>query len=282
MATITQIFKSYIECVNEERWHDLPEVVSFPHKINKGVVDSPQVFADRFASIARLHLEVDATTADEKTQRLGATITVNVYALGNPESKTTEREQILVWAKDGKIYQVATLTEKEDPRGQGEDTEHDGSPQPDLIATYTAQTTPTDESKKLSRTELEDTYRAYIGCINTQAMTTELPRFCHAHVVHNARRLSLEDYGGLIQEAFTAVPDIVFGIDTVVPDERAQRIAVRLEFTGTPTGTMAGAEPTGKSVRFYEYVTYAFRDGKIDRVWSIVDWDSYRQQLSQT
>ena len=69
-------------------------------------------------------------------------------------------------------------------------------------------------------------------------------------------------------------------------------------------------------MRFYEYVTYAFRDGKIDRVWryvelqvftmvfytprqvgrdpcwceyyanglspSIVDWDSYRQQLKRT
>lgn len=245
MTTITQIFNSYIECLNEERWYDLPEFVSFPHRINKGTVASPQAFGDRFATLARLHLEVDAITADEKTQRLGATITVDIYPHDKTQTKTTEREQILVWAENGKICQVATLTEKEDPRRQGSEPDH--GPTSDLIATYAAETNPMEESKRLSRTELEDTYRAYIGCINAQTMVAELPRFCHPHVVHNARRLSLEEYRGLIQEAFTVVPDIVFGIDTVIPDERAQRVAVRLEFTGTPTGIMAGAEPTGNS-----------------------------------
>ncbi|KAI0527974.1 hypothetical protein F5B22DRAFT_13944 [Xylaria bambusicola] len=275
MGSTTQLFKSYIHCLNEGRWYDLPNFVSFPYKINDATIDSPEIFAE-YAILGRVQLDVDAITADEQTQRLGASLISNLYPHDKTKSKPTEFKQTFIWAADGKIYQVATLKDKEDLRRQRDEPGYVRTP--DLIATYTPQTS---GGRKLLRTELEDTYRAYIGCINAQTMATELPRFCHAHVVHNARRLSLEEYRGLMEEAFTAVPDIIFGIDTVVPDESAQRVAVRLEFTGTPTGAMKGAEPTGKSVRFYEYVTYAFQDGKIDRVWSIVDWESYRQQLRQ-
>ncbi|KAK5628001.1 hypothetical protein RRF57_003716 [Xylaria bambusicola] len=221
-----------------------------PCKINEATIDSPKILADDFAALGRLQLDVDAITADEQTQRLGALLIANVYPHDKTKTKLpTELKQSF---RDGPDY-VST---------------------PDLIATYTPET---NGGKKLSKTELEHTYRAYIGCINAQTMATELSRFCHAHVMHNAQWLIERSF----QEAFTAIPDIAFGIDTVVPDESAQRVAVRLEFTGTPTGTMKGAEPTGKSVRFYEYVTYAFQNGKIGRVWNIVDWESYRQQLRQ-
>ncbi|GAW25914.1 putative ester cyclase [Rosellinia necatrix] len=135
--------------------------------------------------------------------------------------------------------------------------------------------------RRLSTSELESTYRAYIGCINARTTATGLPRFCHGHVTHNATRLSLDGYRALIQQTLAAVPDIVFAVDILVADEVAQRVAARLRFSGTPTGELAGAKPTGRSVHFCEYVTYAFRDGKIDRVWSIVDWGTYRWQLAQ-
>ncbi|KAI2613326.1 polyketide cyclase SnoaL-like domain-containing protein [Hypoxylon sp. NC1633] len=109
-------------------------------------------------------------------------------------------------------------------------------------------------------------------------MAAELPRFCHPLVIHNTKALSTERYRLLIQEALRANPDISIGIHTVVADERAQRVAARLQFAGTPVGELAGAKPNGRGVAFCEHVTYLFQDGKIARVWSIIDWASYRAQ----
>ncbi|KAI0428056.1 hypothetical protein F5Y09DRAFT_314296 [Xylaria sp. FL1042] len=275
MASPASIFRSFIECLNEARWQDLTNFASFPLDFNEEDINAPEALADKFKAVGRGQLDIDAITVDEQTQRLGATLVVKLHLAEAATRDLTERRQIITWAENGKISKVATLVDDDDLQRQLSEPGYVSTP--DLIATYSPSTTRT----TLSTRELEDTYRAYISCINAQTMATDLPRFCHPHVIHNAKRLSLEEYRLLIQEAFTAVPDIVFGIDTVVADERAQRVAVRLEFTGTPTGKLAGAEPTGRSVRFYEYVTYAFRDGRIDRVWSIVDWKSYRQQLLQ-
>ncbi|KAI1419807.1 SnoaL-like polyketide cyclase-domain-containing protein [Xylaria sp. FL1777] len=279
MATIESTFRSYIECINEERWQDLPKFVSFPLDFNGEEIHAPEAFADKVAAAGYLQHEIDAVTVDEDAQRLGATLVAKLLpaeAATNKTSNLTARKQSMVWAKNGKIYKVATIVDDDDVQRQLSEPGYVSAP--DLIATYSPGAT---GKKTLSTRELEDIYRAYISCINAQTTATDLPRFCHPNVVHNTRRLPLDQYRLLMQDAFTAIPDIVFGIDTVVADERAQRVAVRLQFTGTPTGTFAGAEPTGRSVRFGEFVTYSFRDGKIDRVWSIVDWKTYRQQLQQ-
>ncbi|KAI1312074.1 SnoaL-like polyketide cyclase-domain-containing protein [Xylaria venustula] len=271
MTAIEQTFRSFVGCINEERWQDIPNFASFPLDCNGEHIRNPEALADKVKSAEHLKLDIDAVTADEQAQRLGATLVAKSHPTKPASDETkyrAEKRQSIIWVKNGKISKVATLVD------DGNDVQRQPG-YPDLIAGYT----PEAAQKTLSTRELEDTYRAYISCINAQTMATDLPRFCHPRVTHNAKRLSLEEYRLLIQEAFTAIPDIVFGIDTVVADERAQRVAVRLQFTGTPTGRISGAEPTGRNVRFSEFVTYAFRDGKIDRVWSIVDWKSYRQQL---
>ncbi|KAI1275079.1 SnoaL-like polyketide cyclase-domain-containing protein [Xylaria sp. FL0933] len=273
MATIASTFRSFIECINEERWQDLTNFASFPLDYNGEDIGAAEALADKFKAVGYGQLDIDAVTVDEQSQRLGATLVAKLHSVEGVTRDLTQQSQIIAWAENGKISKIATLVDHDDIQRQLSEPGYVSTP--DLISTYSPDSTRT----TLSRQELEDTYRAYIACINAQTMAADLPRFCHPHVTHNAKRLSLDKYRALIQEAFTAVPDIVFGVDTVVADEKAQRVAVRLEFTGTPTGKLSGAEPTGRSVRFYEYVTYAFRDGKIDRVWSIVDWKSYRQHL---
>ncbi|GAW11040.1 hypothetical protein ANO14919_003790 [Xylariales sp. No.14919] len=278
MTVIETIFASYIQCINEERWQDLSNFSSFPLNYNEEDIPTSEAFAHKIKAVGRLQLDVDAITVDAQTQRLGVSLLAKLRSNGAATDKTvnsTGQSQSMIWVEGGKISKVATMFDHDNVQRQLSEPGYVSTP--DLVASYSPATT----GQNLSTRELEDTYRSYIGCINAQAMSTGLPRFCHPHVIHNARRLSLEEYRLLIQEAFTAVPDIIFGVDTVVADEKAQRVAVRLEFTGTPTGELSGAEPTGRGVRFYEYVTYAFRDGRIDRVWSIVDWKSYRQQLSQ-
>ncbi|KAI0971212.1 SnoaL-like polyketide cyclase-domain-containing protein, partial [Xylaria arbuscula] len=269
MTTIKSIFRSFIECINEERWQDIPNFASFPLDYNGEYIRNPEVLTDKVNGAGHLKLDIDAVTVDEQAQRLGVTLVAKPHpvksATDEKNPTPAEQRQSIIWAENGKITKVATLIN--DDKVQRQLLQQNYISTPDLIATYT----PEAAQKTLSTRELEDTYLAYISCINAQTMATDLPRFCHPHVIHNAKRLSLEEYRLLIQEAFTAIPDIVFGIDTVVADERAQRVAVRLQFTGTPTGRISGAEPTGRSVRFCEFVTYAFRDGKIDRVWRYVN-----------
>lgn len=247
MATLEPTFRSYIECINEERWQDLPNFASFPLDFNGEVICAPEAFADKVKAAGHLQLDIDAITVDEQTQRLGATLVARLRVASAATTNTanpTGREQSMIWAENGKISKVATMVDDDDDDVLQRQLSEPGSVSaPDLIATYNPEAT---GKRLLSGRELEDVYRAYISCINAQTMAADLPRFCHPHVVHNARRLSLEEYRLLIQEAFTAVPDIVFGIDAVVADETAQRVAARLRFTGTPTGKLSGAEPTGR------------------------------------
>ncbi|KAI1350516.1 SnoaL-like polyketide cyclase-domain-containing protein [Xylaria sp. FL0043] len=273
MANVASAFRSFVECISEERWQDLTSFASFPLDYNGEDIGASEALADKFKAVGYGQLEIDAITVDEQSQRLGATLVAKLHSAQAATRDLTEQMQIIAWTENEKLSKVATLVDDDDVQRQLSEPGYVSTP--NLISAYSPNSTGT----TLSKQELEDTYRTYISFINAQTMVTDLPRFCHPHVTHNAKRLSLDEYRALIQEAFTAVPDIVFGVDAVVADEKAQRIAVRLEFTGTPMGRLSGAEPTGRSVRFYEYVTYAFRDGKIDRVWSIVDWKSYRQQL---
>ncbi|KAI1748296.1 SnoaL-domain-containing protein [Xylaria castorea] len=275
MASIETILRSYVQCVNEERWQDLTKIATFPLNVNGKELSDPEAFADIIRTAGRLRITIDAITLGEETQRLGATVLAKLQLRDDSNRTIQFVEQWILWVANGKISKLGTIPDHDEMERQLSDPSYVSSP--DLISTYD----PGHEDTKLSTRELEDTYRAYIGCINARTTAADLPKFCHPHVIHNANRLSLGEYRLLMEDAIAAIPDLFYGINTLIVDENVQRLAVRLEFTGTPTGRFAGAEPNGRSVRFYEYVTYYFRDGKIDRVWSIVDFKSYRRQLSQ-
>lgn len=294
------IFTGFIQCINDERWEDLREFISFPLNLNEGNIVDPDAFADRIRNAGRIHIVVDAITLNKHKGYMGATSVCKLRVKPPPSSSPSKAkeggageeektimftEQYILKIKDGKITKLYTIPDEDEHiRRQLADPTY--SPTPDLIAAHTTNTNTTrtpggEKETKLSTRGLGDVYRAYIACINAQTMARDLPRFCHDEVVHNAKRHDLTSYRGLMEETFAAIPDIVFGIAAVVADEDAQRVAVRLAFSGTPTGPLAGVQPNGRSVHFSEYVTYSFRDGKIDRVWSIVDWASYRWQLSR-
>lgn len=131
------------------------------------------------------------------------------------------------------------------------------------------------------QSEAEIRYKAYIDCINNSTMTTELEKYCKSTVIHNDRSLSLDQYRELIQEAKDAIPDIHFHIDKLVADERKGVIAAILTFTGTPIKPLEGLESNGKSVRFSEHVFYQLSDGKIEQVWSLIDWNTAARQLEE-
>jgi predicted ester cyclase len=82
----------------------------------------------------------------------------------------------------------------------------------------------------------------------------------------------------MLQADTDAIPDLEFIPDILLADGRV--VSCRLVFRCTPHKTFLGFEPTGRRLEFAEHVFYAFDDRRIVEVWSVIDKESIRDQLS--
>ena len=128
----------------------------------------------------------------------------------------------------------------------------------------------------MSRDDLADLYRAYIACLNRQDWPS-LGRFVHDDVVHNGRTFGLSGYRTMLERDFREIPDLRFVIALLISDP--PHIAARLQFDCAPVGTFLGLPVNGRRVSFCENVFYAFQDGKIRQVWSVIDKTAIEAQL---
>ena len=128
----------------------------------------------------------------------------------------------------------------------------------------------------MTTSTLPDTYKAYIACLNAQDWPA-LGNFVHEDAYHNDRPFGLPGYREMLENDFRQIPDLQFNILLLVVD--ASHIAARLGFDCSPQGEFLGLAVNGKRVSFTENVFYQFRDGKIARVWSIVDKAAIEAQL---
>jgi predicted ester cyclase len=120
----------------------------------------------------------------------------------------------------------------------------------------------------MSHGELSDVYRAYIGCLNGQDWAN-LGQFVDDKVHYNGKWVGLAGYREMLEGDFRAIPDLYFNVELLLSDP--PRIASRLHFDCTPTGILFGLPVNGKRVQFDENVFYEFANGKIARVWSVID-----------
>jgi predicted ester cyclase len=124
--------------------------------------------------------------------------------------------------------------------------------------------------------ELTNIYRDYIDCLNRQDWPV-LRQFVHDDVSHNARPLGLPGYRAMLERDYREIPDLHFDIELLISE--SPRIASRLKFDCTPTGTFLGLAVNGRRVSFCENVIYEFRDGRIWQVWSVIDKGAIEAQL---
>lgn len=116
----------------------------------------------------------------------------------------------------------------------------------------------------------------YIACLNAQDWES-LGHFVHPDVVHNARRLGLHGYRSMLEANYRDIPDLRFEIEFLVIEP--PKLAARLAFNCTPTGEFLGLAVNGARISFAENVFYAFEDGRIREVWSVIDKDAIEAQL---
>lgn len=121
-------------------------------------------------------------------------------------------------------------------------------------------------------------YADYIACLNARDWSS-LDRFVHPEVVHNGRSLGLSGYRGMLEANYRDIPDLHFRIDSLVIDP--PKVASRLVFDCTPIGDFLGLPINGRRVSFSENVIYAFEDGRIREVWSVIDKHAIEAQLSR-
>ena len=100
-----------------------------------------------------------------------------------------------------------------------------------------------------------------------QSCAGDLPNECWG------REASIKIVGGFA----TTIPDLKFQIREVLVS--GDRVIVRGEVTGTPSGVLFGAPHTGKSFRIMAIDVQTIRDGKISKTYHLENWLSALGQL---
>lgn len=128
----------------------------------------------------------------------------------------------------------------------------------------------------MSSQAISERYRGYIDCLNRQDWKV-LGDFVAEDVQYNGQRIGLSGYRQMLENDFRAIPDLHFNIDLLIAE--SPHVAARLSFDCTPAGELFGLPVNGQRVRFSENVFYAFDDGRIVTVWSVIDKAAIEAQL---
>jgi predicted ester cyclase len=129
----------------------------------------------------------------------------------------------------------------------------------------------------MTKADLSEIYRSYIACLNEQDWPN-LGQFVRDEVRYNGKQIGLSGYREMLEGDFRAIPDLYFHIDLLVSE--APLVASRLRFDCTPTGPLFGLPVNGRRISFTENVFYEFKNGRIEKVWSVIDKAAIESQLS--
>lgn len=123
---------------------------------------------------------------------------------------------------------------------------------------------------------LEATCRGYIACLNKQDWPN-FGCFVHEDVRHNGRSLGIDGYRAMLETDYEQIPDLRFEIQILITDPQYAACTLRLDVT--PHGDFLSLSMNGQRVPVCENVIHAFRDGKIQEVWSVIDKAAIEAQL---
>ena len=80
---------------------------------------------------------------------------------------------------------------------------------------------------------------------------------------------------------FTALGKIIPDLHWTIKDiwTSGNRIVVRGEATGTPTGELFGVKPTGKSFKTISIDMFTVRDGRLATAYHVENWMAAMEQI---
>ncbi|KAF5533207.1 polyketide cyclase [Fusarium phyllophilum] len=257
-SELIDLLKSILNARSETKWETLESLFQ-PSMLIDTTSQPRDTFIENLRSASGVSVRLDSCVVDVNAQAVAGR---DIKTETLPDGERYEyQEIILTWFFDGRL---ATLKQLKDGDSRS--------------ARQTTTPSPLEELKPTSL-DVAALYREYIKSINSKTMDATFDKFCQPSVTHNTVEKTIAEYISLISESQSAIQDLYFDIQDLIVDKDAGRVAARLEFTGLPVKTWAGAEPNGKSVKFHEHVMYWLDEGKIHWVWSVVDLDTYRKQL---
>ncbi|KAL8705618.1 MAG: hypothetical protein Q9201_001255 [Fulgogasparrea decipioides] len=283
VSDLASIYRAWLDCTSQGRWSDLPQYMHWTYTYNDKEFD-PQTFvslvqreASRFAGFT---INVDTILIDGGAQCLAC----RLFSKGRPTETMFGHEPSgqhvyfvehhFAWFTAGKLSRTLFTLDIDSVRHQFR------HPDAEYVCDLVGHS-PTLATKTLSRQGLEDAFRAYLGCINDRKMNSDLVRFCHSEMRYNGQELTVDEHRLLIEERISAIPDLDFHIHTLIADPESQRVAVRIEYNDcTILKEIAGLVPNGQSVNFAEHAIYLFENARINRIWSIIDWEAARRQMT--
>ncbi len=125
--------------------------------------------------------------------------------------------------------------------------------------------------------DLVSIYLSYLSCLN-ERQWPDLGDYVANELSYNGTPMTLGDYRAMLEKDVDAIPDLQFQPELLLADDHV--VACRLYFRCTPRHTFLGFEPTGDEVSFPEHVFYRFDGGRIVEVWSVIDKQAIREQVS--
>ena len=93
----------------------------------------------------------------------------------------------------------------------------------------------------------------------------------------NSDCLSRDQLAGVFTALGKIIPDLHWTIKDIWTS--GNRIVVRGEATGTPTGELYGAKPTGKSFKTISIDMFTVRDGKLATAYHVENWMAATEQI---
>jgi steroid delta-isomerase-like uncharacterized protein len=126
--------------------------------------------------------------------------------------------------------------------------------------------------------DLTDFYTRYIAAINARDFDF-VASLIHDDVLLNGAPHQRADVLASLSGIADAVPDYRWNVqDLFVADDR---IAARLQNTGTPAKAFMGFPATGARVNFMEFASYRIRDGRFAEMWFLMDAITVEAQLRE-
>ena len=259
-SEIISSLEAILSAQHDAQWDKLESLVQPTVAINNKSLRREAFIAQLQSNVAdnNITAKFDSSVVDVDAQAVAARV------IRTKASIIQYQEIILAWFKDSQISAIKSLQDNDARRAE----EPSATETPAHLL----------ENANSTTLDLGSIYRDYIKCINDKTMEATFENFCKPVVTHNIHEKTIAEYISLIQESQEAIQGLYFDIQDFLVDKQSGRVAARLEFTGVPVRTWAGAEPSEQAVKFHEHVMYWFDEGKIHWVWSIVDLDTYREQ----
>ena len=95
----------------------------------------------------------------------------------------------------------------------------------------------------------------------------------------NEEWLAREELADVFKMIGSAVPDLRWTVEDI--QTFGDQIIVRGEATGTPTGELFGAKPTGKSFKTMAIDIFTVKNGKLASAYHVENWMTALQQISK-